>query len=457
MSAVRGVRRVLATGLCLAFAWTASVPRAFAQEGAPSDSLMQEYMRGLADSTDAWYGATVAPLDTAGLDSALAAGLAAGPAGGRKPVRKAGTLSYSPALGFNRVDGGQLGAASTLTLPRAWRLAGRLQYTTGTHDWLGDGKLLRSFRVPGMRARLEWSAAAGRWTEPFDRDFYSPTLVTIAALTTGSDRHDYLRRDGFRSALAWTGRGGFASLEWRDQLESPLPFTTDWTLFGSDPERLLNAQATPARVRELGLAAHATIPHTRMQVAGRYFTSGPATGSDLVYRRLRLEAGGDVSLGRHFALVTQSNYGRLYGQAVPQAAFFLGGVHSLRTLDRNAFTGTGQLFARADVVLVDDLPTLLHLPLPAWLPLQASGFVASGALWGTSASGLQALETRRDLPRAGDWRSEAGLGLAWRPGIPDPRTLVRFEYAWPIGPDAREPRFTFAFQRYLDLLPFGND
>ncbi|MCE9626840.1 MAG: outer membrane protein assembly factor [Candidatus Eisenbacteria bacterium] len=431
---------------------------AAAQEPVPTDSLMQSYMRGLADSTDAWYGATVAPLDTTGLDSALVAGLAAGPQGGRRgPRRNPVSLSNTPALGFNRADGGQLGVSSTLSLPRGVRVAGRLQYTTGTHDWLGDGKLMRSFRVPNVPGRLEWSAAAGRWTEPFDRDFYSPTLVTIAALTTGSDRHDYLRRDGFRSALAWVGRDAMASLEWRDQLESALPFTTDWTLFGGDPELLTNAQAFTARVRELGLAAHGRIPGTRFNVGGRYWTSGSATGSDLIYRRLRLEAGGDVSLGRHFALVTQSTYGRLRGQAVPQDAFFLGGVHSLRTLERNEFTGTGHAFARADVVLVDDLPRLLHLPVPAWLPLQASVFAASGALWGTSGTGHTALETRRDLPRASEWRSEAGAGLAWRPGIPNPQTLIRFEYAWPIGPDAREPKFTFAIQRYLDLVPLLKD
>ena len=47
-----------------------------AQTPGASDSLMNAYMRTLSDSTDAWFGATVAPLDTAGLDSALAVGLA---------------------------------------------------------------------------------------------------------------------------------------------------------------------------------------------------------------------------------------------------------------------------------------------------------------------------------------------------------------------------------------------
>ncbi len=467
MSAVRGMGRSLGIALALftlmtSAAWAAPKVHTGADEPAPSDSLMQSYMRGLSDSTDAWYGATVAPLDTTGLDSALTAGLAAGPNAGahgsnRRNARPATRVSFSPALGFNRADGGQLGVGSTLALPRGARLAGRAQYTTGTHDLLGDVTLKRSWRLPGVGARTEWSAAAGRWSEPFDRDHYDPTLTTLMALVSGSDRHQYLRRDGFRTRLAVVGERAEGAIEWRDHLESALPYTTRWTLFGGSPELTSNAPAQRGRVRELGLSLLGTLPGTRFRSSARYATSGAATGSDLTYRRLRLASGGDVSLGRHAALVTQAVYGRLRGEAVPQDAFFLGGVHSVRTLERNEFTGSGQLFARADLVLVDDLPTLLHIPHPAWLPLQGSVFASSGALWGTSADGTRAVETVRDLPRADEWRSEAGFGLAWRPGIPDPALLFRFEYAVPIGPDTREPSFKLAVQGYLDLLPARRD
>ena len=453
MNAARGVSGGLVWAFVCAGALSIGASVVCAEE-APSDSLMKSFVRGLADSTDAWYGATVAPLDTAGLDSALAVGLARGPGAGRgRPRRTAGRLSLSPALGFNRVDGGQLGANAGLTLPRGARLSGRLQYTTGTHDYLGESRLQRSWRVPGLRARAEVEAAAGRWTEPFDRDHYDPTMATLAALTAGSDRHLYLRRDGFRTGANVVGKRAEGSIEWRLEHESALPTTTDWTLFGGDPEVRGNGVAARGRTSELGFSAIGTIPGTRFRAGGHYWTSDPRIGSDFTYRRLRLESGGDVSVGRHFALVSQATYGRLRGQALPQDAVFLGGVHSVRTLERNELTGTGNLFARADLVLVDDLRELLHLPLPAWLPLQSNAFVASGALWGTSSDGTRAAITRRDLPRAEEWRSEAGVGLSWRPGIPDPLMMLRFEYAWPIGADGREPRFTLAFQRYLDLLP----
>jgi hypothetical protein len=66
----------LALALLLA---TAAARGRFAPPAAPADSSFDSYMRGLSDSTDAWFGAMAAPVDTAGLDSALAAGLALPP------------------------------------------------------------------------------------------------------------------------------------------------------------------------------------------------------------------------------------------------------------------------------------------------------------------------------------------------------------------------------------------
>ena len=146
-------------------------------------------------------------------------------------------------------------------------------------------------------------------------------------------------------------------------------------------------------------------------------------------------------------------FGRLRGDALPQEALFLGGVYSLRTLDRNQLAATGRAFARADLMLVDDLRDLLHLPLPAWLPLQSGAFVASGAAWGRDPVSGAAVATQRDAPHREEWLSEAGVGLSWRPGIPDPLMSLRFEYAWPIGPDDRDTHWTIAFQRLVNVMP----
>jgi hypothetical protein len=450
VSAARGLRSAAVVAL---LALCASAVHA---ETAPPDSLLDGYVRSLSDSTDAWFGSTAAPLDTAGLDSALAAGLARAPGargnsarGRRGPVG----IGFGPALGFNRADGGQLGASATLRAPWPGRLSGEAQYTTGTHDLLGEGAYMHSWGLRRLRSRVELRAAAGRWTEAFDRDHYEPLMSSINALAFGGDRHQYLRRDGWKASMRFGSDGGFLTAGWRDQLESALPYTTDWVLFGGDPTLAFNLPAAHGRAREWSLLGDVTIPRTRFRVNAGYWTSDPRMGSDFTYRRHRLSAGGDVSLGRHLALVPQATYGRLRGEALPQDALFVGGVYSLRTFERNELAGSGNSFGRVDLVLVDDLRELLHLPMPAWLPLQASAFAASGAAWGRDPVTGAAVSTLRDAPRRDEWRSEAGFGLSWRPGLPDPTYSLRVEYALPIGPDERDAGITMAFQRVLNLLP----
>lgn len=447
-----GVHLRLALCIAALLACTASTVRA---EEAPADSLLHSYVRSLSDSTDSWFGSTAAPLDTAGLDSALAVGLARAPGarGGKLGKRGGVGIGFAPALGFNRVDGGQLGASATLRTPLPGQMSGRAQYTTGTHDLLGEGALARSWGLQRLRSRVAFRAAAGRWTEAFDRDHHDAFFSTLSALTFGSDRHEYLRRDGWKTSLRFGSDAGYLTAAWRDQLESALPYTTDWVLFGGKPVLEFNRPAAHGRAREWSLLGDATIPNTRFRVNAGYWTSDPRIGSDFRYRRYQVSAGGDVSLGRHFALAPQATYGRLRGDMLPQEAMFLGGAYSLRTLERNEIAAAGRTFARADLVLVDDLRELLHLPLPAWLPLQAGAFVASGAAWGRDPVTGAAAATRRDAPHRDEWLSEAGFGLAWRPGIPDPAMSLRFEYAIPIGPDDRGAKFTIAFQHLLNLLP----
>ena len=428
---------------------------AFAQTPSPSDSLLRDYVRSMSDSTDALYGVTATPVDTAGLDSALVFGLAkphhGHGSGGSE--RRGVHLDWSPALGFNRADGGQLGAGLTVRSPLPGRVSGRVQYTTGTHDWLGDGGWGKTWSLKRFSSLLSFRAAGGRWTEAFDRDHYDPVLSMLRAISDGSDRHQYLRRDGFISNLRLSGEQGYARIGWRDQLESSLPYTTDWTLFGGDPELQFNAPATFGRAHELALEGDVTVPGTRFRLNAAYWTSDPHMGSDFLYRRSRYTVGGDISLGRHFALVPQATYGRLRGEALPQDAFPLGGPYSLRTIERGAQTGTGNAFARVDLILADDLHAMLHLPLPAWLPLQAGVFGASGAVWGNDPVSGAAVATNQDWPHHNEWLSEVGGGLSWRAGVPDPSALLRIEYTVPIGPDAREARWTAFYQRAVNLLP----
>jgi len=438
-----------ALGLCLAF--TGAVRAA---EPVPPDTTFDHYMRGLADSTDAWFGVTAAPVDTAGLDSALTAGLARGPrarATGRRPRRVA--FEWSPAPGFNRVDGAQLGLGLGLTGPWPGSLSGRAQWTSKGRDLVGEGawRGARRWRALGS-AQGTLALSAGRWTEPFDRDAYDPVFATLAAFAWGGDRHDYLRRDGWRASGRLEGDRAWLGLDWRDQAESPPDAFTDWNLFGADLTRATNRAAAPGRARELGFLGGADIPGTRFRVQLAHRTSDPRMGSDFRYRRTTFAAGGDVSLGRHLALVPQGTWGRLTGDVLPQEELFLGGAPDLRTLERNERSGAGRAFVRADLVWVDDLGSSLHLPLPAWMPIHASAYAAAAALWGSDPVTGLARATRRDLPGRGDWLPEVGVTLAWRTGMPEPMSALRLEYAWPLGPGDRSAGFQVSYQAPLHVL-----
>jgi hypothetical protein len=218
------------------------------------------------------------------------------------------------------------------------------------------------------------------------------------------------------------------------------------------PDPRANDPVVEGRARELSLAGEVTIPGTRFHLRGTHWTSDPRMGSDFTYRRTSLLAAGDVSLGTHLALVPRASYGRLRGEVLPQDAFYFGGAHDLRTLDPYSVSGSGLAFARTDLVLVDDLGPLLHLPLPAWMPLQLGAFAGSGAIFGSDAATGTALPSRRDWPRRSEWMSEAGVSLAWRAGIPDPLSALRFEYALPIGADERSAGFMISFSHPLGDL-----
>ena len=124
----------------------AACPSVRADEPASGDSLVRDYVRSMSDSTDAYFGATVAPVDTAGLDSALVRGLAmlrASKDGSHVSAARERSVPFgwSPAFGFNRADGGQLGASISLGRARTLgRLSGTAQYTTGQKDVIGDAR-----------------------------------------------------------------------------------------------------------------------------------------------------------------------------------------------------------------------------------------------------------------------------------------------------------------------------
>lgn len=423
----------------------------------PPDSLLDGYMRRMADSTSAYFGMTAELPDTAGLDSVLTTGLAAPPGTSRR-AQRAHRLAFSPAIGFNRVDGWQLGGEAGIGASRGLgRLTGRLQYTMGQEDFLGGARYLRRWTDRERGAAWTMDLWGGRTTEAFDRDHYQVAYTTIRAILSGADRHQYLRRDGVRGTWSRETATGRLSVGYRDQLESSRATTTQWNLFGRELALVPNGPAAFGRAREAAFAAEWKLPGTPVRAQVQHWTAGRATNSDFTYRRTRVAVGGDVALTRHIALAPQLEWGRLRGEALPQEAFYLGGSPDVRSIERNERLGTGKAFGRIDALLMDDVLQLLHIPHPDMFPLQFGAFVGSGAVWGGEAfSGGPA--TQRDFPRASEWLSETGVSLMYRPGLPDPELYVRFDYVLPLGPaSGREAGFVLSFQRTLNLLPHRDD
>jgi hypothetical protein len=242
-----------------------------------------------------------------------------------------------------------------------------------------------------------------------------------------------------------------ASAEFRDLQESPLEVTATWNLLDRRPQVTDNLAATAARVHELAYALELRLPRLPLTLSAWHGTSRRAIGSDLEYRRTRLTAGADVSLGRLAALVPQAAYGRLTGTPAPQAAFYLGGSRTLRSVEGSSLGGTGFALARLDLIGTPDLLALVGVPHPDALPVQGALFAGAGAVWGADPYGGP---TRPgvDWPNREEWRGEYGFSLMWRPGVPDPAGFLRFSFAWPTGPDHEGGRASVTWARGLDLF-----
>ena len=412
---------------------------ATAQAPAAPDTSLGGHLGGFSDSTDRYFGVSAAPVDTTGLDSALHA-----------PRRL--QFGFAPTFDFSRVDGStpglsvSLGAAPPEPGRTGWgTFRGGIARANGPRVTLGDVRYTN--RLWLARQPFDLSLWGGRKTAPLDRD--DDDLLTMArALLCGGDWTQYHRSEGFEVSVARRHGWWRASAGYRDLLQSPLRTTATWNLFDRDLEMPGNLAATRGRAHELEYSAAARWPRLPLHTEIGCQTSSRRTGSDFEYRRARVAAGLDFSLGRFASLVPQFSYGRLTGDLPPQAAFYLGGSGTLRSLRRDERSGSGLALAKLDLIGTRDLLALLRIPHLAALPLQGALFAATGATWGRDPHGGTVVRGGA-WPDRLDWVSEAGASLLYSSA---PFPTLHCSYAWPIGPGAREGRWTVSFTRPLGPL-----
>lgn len=430
-------------------------------ESAPPDTGLGGFLRGLADSTDVYFGPSATPVDTVGLDSTLAFRLAnPDPMG---DMRKGPRPSWAPWFSFNRADGPLYGGV--LTLGRAERrgaISGRAGYVVGPNEWLGGGSYRKRWItnregrgvVHRRRRRGEsaWTleATAGRFTTVIDPDGSMSWQRVLRALANGSDRHHYYRRDGYLLRLERESSRWRFGMQFRDQLESALVTTTTWNLLSNEPEIPFNLPAAEGRVRETAFDATVRIPGTGWQAEARVRLAGAALASDFEYQRYTFVTGGDIGIGHIATVVPQIGYGRLQGDAIPQAAFYFGGPHSLRSLPTNSMAGTREAFGKIDLIFTPDLGRALHLPIPSLVVLQGGLFAGCGTVWGANPYGGPPV-TGDEFPEREAWLSEVGVSLMYRPGLPEPRGFLRVDYAYGVGTNP-ENKLTVHYSVPLDML-----
>ena len=431
---------LLACGLAASTPANASDPAS-----AAPDSTLDGFLDQLADSTSQYFGVTAAPADTAGLDSALAYGLAH-PHAPRARLRP----SFNPDFSFNRVDGpvytlgARLGRASEVGELRAGA-----SYASGPNDVLWQAHWTKLFG--GEDGPWRFSAGGGLETETLDREPPNMWLVAASAFLIGNDSQHYLRSEGFGCELQRELSFARLGVRYRDMDESPIATSAGWNLFHRPLSPYDNLPAFRGRARELEYAANLRVDPLPIEAEAIYQTSGHGIGSDFEYRRTRVAASGNLGVGPWATLVPQVLYGRLTGQAVPQASFYLGGPNSLRSLPSGARGGTDYTLARIELIGADDVLETLHIPHPAFLPLQLGAFAGAGAVWGEDPFGGPT-RSGGAWPDASHWVSEAGVSVIYQPGIPNPTSLVRLHCAWPLGPGGGPARFSLSFSPAMDFL-----
>ncbi|MBI1796948.1 MAG: hypothetical protein HYR74_07840 [Candidatus Eisenbacteria bacterium] len=424
--------------------------RAGATGGDAPDSTLHRFLDSLADSTDAYFGLSAERADTTGLDSTLAVRLMRP----WDPGRHGRHVGVAPRYAFDRVDGSTPGAKIELSDRRSRvSVSADAAYAVEAKRWLGGGETSITRRRRGTFVRL--AALGGRRTAVMDPDRDDGLLGVMRAFVSGSDRQQYLRRDGFTVRAELERAGWFANLAFVDRVDAPLAVASRWNLYGRPLLAPGNLAAAHGRTRGFTLDLGARVPKLPLRAGLAVAIADRALGSDFDDRRVRLSLGGELPVARHVSLLPQIRYGRLDGDPIPQASFYLGGAQTLRSLPDASLGGTRLAIARLDAIGADDVLALAHIPHPAFLPLQLGAFLGVGAVWGRDPFAPPGTGTAdlRGWPDRGAWRSEAGFSILYRPGLPEPDMVLRVDHAWATGPGGGAGRWSVGFSRPLDLLP----
>ncbi|MFI5371704.1 MAG: hypothetical protein ACHQ52_09105 [Candidatus Eisenbacteria bacterium] len=419
---------------------------------APRDTVarspLEHFLGGLADSTDRRFGEIAAPIDTNGFAAAMTgANLDSLARSQRHRVQ-----SVNPWWRFDRTVGDEAGLSASLgAIGRTGQIGGSLGYGFSSEEWFGRGEVRRRWGPPVEGTRWTLIGGAGRAVETLDPDRIPTLLVALGAFLHGADWQSYLRRDGTRVSLERESPTLRLRVAARSELESPRVTATEWNLAGEPLRVVENAAARLSHVREVGTLGTWRLPWSAWWVEAGVRHAMRVLGGDVGYTRTRVALAGKLGIGSWATLVPQATYGRTEGDLTPQNAFWLGGPTTLRSIPNDSQTGQRRAFGRLELFGAPDLLALVHIPHSPLLDVYGAAQVASGAVWGDDPFGGPT-RPGHAWPDPSAWQSEAGFSLMYRPGLPDPEGLLRFDWAHGLGPDRDHARWSVQYSMALDQL-----
>ncbi len=424
--------RVLPT--CLAILLFVGARAAAAQT---SPDPLAPFLRGLADSTDAYFGPNAAVFDTTGIDSLIRV------KGSAKPdsvVPHKPGLGFYPIGGFHRATGTVAGAGTGSNLPGGTSLDMKGSYGFANKEgryFFGLSRVL-AHRPGKQDGSLGLNLAYARETVPFAPEHETRFPSMVGAFFTGIDRQSVYERRGGSVALEWTEEDFFASAGWRAARDQSMPRATKFTVWGAKRSVSEVTRARAGSYRE----GFARVASTRsglpfMGVEGQY--------SSRSRWRARVAAAQSIVLSRIEAHL-QVEGGMSARDAPAQNQFELGGPLAVPSLGFGDEAGNRLLLGKIEFVHGMDVFRALRASFLSFMTLHPAIFAQGASAW-TADDG----EWKR--PPDAAWRGAAGFALVHIPGFPTPTTHVRLQMAWPVGRESGVARFSVAIGRWFDRIP----
>jgi hypothetical protein len=419
-----------------------------ASGGSAADSSLGAYLSSLRDSTHAFFAGDTLAFDTTATDSLDRVfrehpELAPKRARGEYDDRRQGSEN-SPLLRLNRLEGLFLGSRLQLHGTQGW--PGALSAATGRSFGLHEGRYALGWtRAFGDEERtLSLHLSAYRSTEYLDARQVEPEpLMAGPELRARRDEMNY-RREGWRARAVlrttWLALEG----QYRDEQAHPLDYP------GGFSELLLNGTAldrrsAPGTVRALGAAVALGAQGVDGLLKAGFEHAG--LGGRFEFNRVRVDAARLFRVGSSGLLALQAEWSAADSGAPAQERFYAGGSTALQGYPVGALAGRQMYLGRATLLLGPDVLASARIPHPKWLPLSLALFAETGAVPEVPPGG--GLSPRK--PAGDAWASDVGVGLWYRPGLPDPFGYLKFSAALPVGPRSdHKVRWTLTWNRLLD-------